>query len=362
MTMNYIIPIYLSIIIISLSCSGHFQTHPEMREDRPPHHTAKGFMNPFPGFEEKGFGDFLYWILIDRAKNSRDKNHQNYRFEIIDNDGSSLRENSSKSSVTWIGHSTLLIQIEGVNILTDPIWSERSSPFQFIGPRRFVPPGIQLEDLPEIHAVIISHDHYDHLDEATIKAIGNKPLYIVPLKVGKLLENFGITNYRELDWWQSTEFKEIEFISTPAQHFSGRSFLSRNTTLWTSWVIKGRTHRIYFTGDSGYFNGFKEIGERYGPFDLAAIPIGAYMPRWFMGPVHISPAEAVQVYLDLRARTFIAIHWGTFDLANEPLDDPPKVLLNEIIKRSLLIENFWIFRHGETRFLNHLEQDLQKGL
>jgi N-acyl-phosphatidylethanolamine-hydrolysing phospholipase D len=346
--LSLLIPLFL------LSCSGHYISPTEVTEDRPSHHTENGFRNPFPGFEEKGFGDFLYWILIDRAKNSRNKKPESYRFEIINNNGRSLRENSSKASVTWIGHATLLIQMQGVNILTDPIWSERSSPFQFIGPKRFVPPGIQFQDLPEIHVVIISHDHYDHLDEMTIKKLGNKPLYIVPLKVGEFLESLGITNYRELDWWQSETFRGIDFVSTPVQHFSGRSFLSRNNTLWSSWVIRGKTHRIYFTGDSGYFKGFREIGEKFGPFDLAAIPIGAYMPRWFMGPVHVSPAEAVQVYLDLNARKFIAIHWGTFDLANEPLDEPPKTLLNEVKKRSLPIENFWIFRHGETRFLNRL--------
>lgn len=346
--LRLLIPLFL------LNCAGHSISTTEVSEDRPAHHTKNGFRNPFPGFKEKGFGDFLYWILIDRAKNSRNKKPESYKFETIDNNGKTLRENSSRGSVTWVGHATLLIQIQGVNILTDPIWSERSSPFQFIGPKRFVPPGIQFEDLPEIHVVIISHDHYDHLDESTIKRLGNKPLYIVPLKIGEFLASLDITNYRELDWWQSTKFRGIEFVSTPVQHFSGRSFLSRNNTLWSSWIMIGKTHRIYFTGDSGYFNGFREIGEKYGPFDLAAIPIGAYMPRWFMGPVHVDPAEAVQVYRDLNARRFIAIHWGTFDLANEPLDEPPRALHSEVRKRSLPIENFWIFRHGETRFLNRL--------
>jgi len=345
--------IILAAFLLCTVFTGHSllnSSHPDKNKN-PPHHTDKGFVNPYPGFEEKSFGDFLYWILFDRARNSNDKKNRTYDFIRVKNDGKALRENTGSFSVTWIGHSTLLIQIAGVNILTDPIWSERSSPFQFIGPKRFVKPGVRFEDLPEIHVVIISHDHYDHFDENTIRRLGNAPLYIVPLKVGKLLEDSDITNYRELDWWGSTTYRGIDFIATPAQHFSGRSLFNRNETLWSGWVIRGKKHRVYFAGDTGYFPGFKEIGERYGPFDIAAIPVGAYMPRWFMGPVHLSPEEAVQAFLDVKGKKFLPIHWGTFDLANEALDDPPKVLIGEIVHRMLPVENFWILKHGETRNL-----------
>jgi N-acyl-phosphatidylethanolamine-hydrolysing phospholipase D len=251
--------------------------------------------------------------------------------------------------VTWIGHSTLLIQINGLNILTDPIWSDRSSPFQFVGPSRHVPPGVAFEDLPPIDVVIISHNHYDHLDRLTIEQLGNSPLYIVPLKIGEFLESLDISHYEELDWWESIKFNGTEFICTPAQHFSNRSLFDRNKTLWSSWVIRNEEKNFYYAGDTGYFPGFKEIAQKYGPFDMAAIPIGAYLPRWFMSPVHVSPEEAVQVFLDLNARVFIPIHWGTFELADEPLDQPPIALKQEIERRNLNQENFWILKHGETR-------------
>ncbi len=315
------------------------------------HHTSDGFANPDPGYVDRGFKDFLKWSVVDRLAGKKPDKPENYNFEMISNDGQFLRENTDEFTVTWIGHSTLLIQIDGINILTDPIWSERCSPVNFAGPKRHVPPGLVFDDLPEIDVVLISHDHYDHLDKATIKMLGNKPLYLVPLGIGAILREWGITHYSEMDWWDSMKFNGAEIVCVPAQHFSGRSLFNRNKTLWSGWVVQGKSQNFYFAGDTGYFPGFKEIGKRYGPFDLAALPIGAYLPRWFMGPIHLSPDEAVDAYIDLRAKMFVAIHWGTFELADEPLDEPPKALAQALREKNLSDNDFWVLNHGETRKL-----------
>ena len=166
--------------------------------------------------------------------------------------------------------------------------------------------------------------------------------------IGCRSKDLDITNYQELDWWDEISFNGIRFVCTPTQHFSGRTLFDRNETLWSSWVILGKSARLYFTGDSGYFPGFKEIGERFGPFDVAAVPIGAYKPRWFMAPVHVNPVEAVDVYLDVKVKFFVPIHWGTFQLSDEPITEPPKVLMKEVGFRKLDENLFKVLKHGET--------------
>ncbi len=321
------------------------------------HHTPNGFRNPFNTFEDRGFKDFMRWVVWDRFIKSENKaDADSLEYSLLPNDGSALRDNDENMSVTWIGHSTLLLQIDGLNILTDPVWSERASPVSWAGPRRMVEPGLKWENLPDIDVVIISHDHYDHLDEETIKKIGDDAFFLVPLGVGKFFEKLGITNMQEFDWWNSITFNGVEFVCTPTQHFSGRTLFDRNSTLWCSWVIVGEQERIYFAGDSGYFPGFKEIGERYGPFDLAAIPIGAYKPRWFMEPMHVDPRQAVDIYTDVKARYFVPIHWGTFILSDEGVNDPPRELLHEVEIRKLDADLFKILRHGESFFLPQQEK------
>ena len=313
------------------------------------HHTAEGFKNPFPGFEDRNLADLFRWAVLDRVRGKKPEHPKKYDFDFIKNDGRFLRKNKTDFSITWIGHSTLLIQIDGLNILTDPIWSERASIVSFAGPKRYMPPGLPYDALPEIDLVIISHDHYDHLDKETIKKLGNKPLYLVPLGLGSIIDDWGITHYQELDWWDEIKFNSLRIICTPAQHFSGRMPFNQNKTLWASWVILGKEKRIYFGGDSGYFPGYKEIGRRYGPFDLAALPIGAYKPRWFMKPVHMSPDQALKAFRDLQSKIFVPIHWGTFDLADELLDDPPQRLKELIVEQDLNADAFWILKHGQTR-------------
>ena len=238
--------------------------------------------------------------------------------------------------VTFVGHSTVLIQMDGVNILTDPIWSMRASPFSWIGPRRHRAPGIRFEDLPPIDIVLQSHDHYDHLDIPTVRRIASKwhPKFVVPLGVrarfaGKKIASSG--QISELDWWQSTEIgSDLRITSVPARHFSGRSLRDRNKTLWCGYVIETLAGAVYFAGDSGYGSHFQEIQRRFPKIRLAFLPIGAYIPQWFMGPVHVSPADAVRAHEELGAAMSIAIHFGTFDLADdgevEPVNDLRQVL------------------------------------
>jgi len=222
-----------------------------------------------------------------------------------------------------LGHSSLLLQVKGENWLIDPVFAERASPFSWVGPKRFHAPPIALDALPEIRGVIISHDHYDHLDAASIKVLAQQDIhFIVPLGLGRYLTRWGVEDayITELDWWQDTRVGALQLTATPAQHFSGRGLNDTNQTLWASWVIDSGDHRLFYSGDSGYFDGFKTIGERFGPFDLTMIENGAYNELW--RDVHMSPEESLQAHLDLKGKVMMPVHNGTFDLAMHPWFEP----------------------------------------
>lgn len=226
-------------------------------------------------------------------------------------------------SLYRLGHSTILMKLRGHWWITDPVFSERASPVQFFGPKRFHAPPIALDELPPIRGVLLSHDHYDHLDKAAIKALARKTeVFLAPLGVGDRLTAWGVPNekVRQFDWWQGVEIDGLQLTFAPTQHFSGRGLRDGNRTLWGSWVIADGDKRLYFSGDSGYFDGFKEIGRRFGPFDLTLLETGAYNTQWPY--VHMQPKETVQAHRDLRGRWLLPIHNGTFDLAMHAWDDP----------------------------------------
>jgi N-acyl-phosphatidylethanolamine-hydrolysing phospholipase D len=274
--------------------------------------------------------------------------------ERTPNDGAFLRENAGHSipTVTWVGHATLLIQMDHVTFLTDPIWSDTASPISFAGPRRFVEPGVKLDNLPPIDFVVISHNHYDHLDLATLEALAARDpatRFFVPLGNGKLLRKNGIENVDEFDWGESIQHEGVTIHCLPSQHWSKRGIGDDLAALWSSWAVTGVERRFYFAGDTGYFDGFSRIGEALGPFDLAAVPVGAYEPSKMMKFSHMNPEEAIQASVDVRARRALAIHFGTFDLSDEPLEDPPRRFREAGAGSEFGDAATWVFRIGETR-------------
>ena len=254
-------------------------------------------------------------------------------------------------NVMWVGHASILINHAELTVLTDPQFSERASPLSFAGPKRVTPVPFEISDLPKLDVVVISHNHYDHLDEFSIKQISmSQPevTFLVPLGLRTLLLSWGARNVIELDWWQSFEIKGAIFQPTPVQHWSKRSAFDRNKSLWAGWMVQWQDFSFYFAGDTGYSNDFKEVSSRLGNPDLAAIPIGAYEPREFMQSAHITPEEAVVVFKDLNAKYAIGIHWGTFKLTLEPMNEPPIRLSRELERLGIDKQRFRTLRHGEV--------------
>jgi len=317
----------------------------------PAHHTRDGFRNIYE-YPEHGFASFLRWKLGRVPDEQPAIPHAQmipYVPDIVAPDYQCIyRPDPAKIQITWIGHSTFLIQVEGINILTDPIFNSRSSPLG-IGFSRKSPPGIPFDRLPPIHAVLISHNHYDHLDLYTVKKLGNSPKYFVPLKLGQWFLDQKITNTVEMDWWDASMFKGIRIVSIPSQHFSRRTALDGNQTLWAGWVLETKHGKILFAGDTGYSPHFKEIRKRLGTMRVAVLPIGAYRPRWFMKTIHMDPPDAVSAHKDLQAQQSIAMHSGTFFITDEPLGEPPLYLKKAMKEASLADDSFLIMKFGETR-------------
>lgn len=227
----------------------------------------------------------------------------------------------------WLGHSSVLIEMDGLRFLLDPIFSDYASPFQWIGPKRFAPPPIALSELPPIDAVLISHDHYDHLDMHTVQYLATRGShFLVPLGIGAHLEAWGIlaSQITDLDWWESHRLGQITFVCTPSQHYSGRGLFDRMETLWASWAALGPRHRVFYSGDTGFSDHFQHIGQRFGPFDLSVVKIGAYGPSDYWRDVHIDPEEAIRAHLDVQARVLLPVHWATFGLGLHDWDEPIK--------------------------------------
>ena len=302
------------------------------------HFDGKRYFNP-DAPQVRGFLDVLRWKLTTRPESSP-------RF-VADVEPSKVPAfvESPELRVTLVNHSTVLLQQRDLHILTDPLWSERASPFSFMGPRRRRAAGVRLEDLPRIDIVLLSHNHYDHLDLATLRWLAGRAQsqFVVPAGVGRLLRSQGIGPVHEMDWGESLRLTGATLHSVPALHFSGRGFFDRNRTLWCGYIIEADGRVVYFAGDTAFGSHFAEIRARFGAPYLALLPIGAYEPRWFMSPVHMAPDDAVRVHEILGAETSIAIHHGTFQLGDEGIDTPRKQL-----EERAAGDSFLVLRNGES--------------
>jgi L-ascorbate metabolism protein UlaG (beta-lactamase superfamily) len=300
----------------------------------PKHFDGKRFYNP-DAPQARGFLEGLRWKLTSRPQPS-----PNF-ISDVEQSIPPPRVEGSDVRTTLVNHSTVLLQQRGSNILTDPIWSERASPFSWIGPRRRRPPGVSWDDLPRIDAVLISHNHYDHLDLPTLRRLAARgdSTFIVPARGARLLRSENIRPVHELDWGESLSLPALTVHCVPAQHFSSRGIHDRNRTLWCGYVIECQERLIYFAGDTGFGRHFAQIRQKFGSPRLALLPIGAYEPRWFMSPMHMAPDEAVKAHGILGAGTSIAIHHGTFQLTDESIDTPKKQLMACAPHDSFLVLN-----------------------
>ena len=313
-------------------------------------HDGRRFQNSDPG-QGFAFADFLKWRWQRRAIR-----HERIAVPMA-RPANGLTADPLVPTITWLGHASLLVQYDGINVLTDPHLGKRASPVWFAGPRRVTPPGLTVDELPRIDAIVMSHNHYDHLDSWTIRQIrrrhlDRRPTIFVPSGLGHWFRRRGFNDVRELHWWESCEWRDWTIHAVPAQHFSGRGPGDHNRSLWAGWVLERGEFRFYFAGDTGWSQDFVEIGERLAPMSIAAIPIAAYEPRWIMKPVHINPEEAVKIHQAVSARQSLAVHWGTFLLTDEAADEPPKRLAAALDAAGVPRDQFWLMQHGETRQLS----------
>lgn len=325
-----------------------------------PHHTPTGFRNNDIGTVSKSLGDVFRWLRERGTVGERDP----AAAPSVTADLKAIHANARagaamRPAVTWIGHASVLVQASGLNVMTDPIFSERASPVALIGPQRKQPPGVALPDLPHIDVVVISHNHFDHLDRNSALLLaaqaGGPPLFLVPLGVKPWLAKQGIDHVVELDWWQSHRVGAVDFHLTPVQHWSGRNLNDRHHSLWGGWAMLGPDFHWYFSGDTGYSQDFAATRAHFAKqqqgngFDLALIAIGAYEPNWFMKDQHVNPREAVRIHQDLNVKRSVGIHWGTFDLSDEALGQPPRDLARERQAAGLAAADFDVMAVGETR-------------
>ena len=330
---------------------------------RPSHHRNGLFQNNYGDFEPKSLADVIRWRwhasrhgLPPRPVEPIPTQSPDLDF-IHANTGAAQRP-----AVTWIGHATVLAQLGGLNLLTDPVFSERASPLSFIGPKREQPPGLSLAQLPHIDLVLVSHNHYDHLDLPSCRALaaqrGGSPLFVVPLELKAWFQARGIAHVVELDWWQSHTLAGVEIALVPAQHWSARGLNDRMKTLWGGFAVFAPDCQLFFAGDTGYSRDFADIRARFadrqqasqgGGFDIALIPIGAYEPRWFMTSQHVNVEEALKIHADLGAKASLGVHWGTFELTDEALDEPPRQLARQRAELGLREDQFFALAVGETR-------------
>jgi L-ascorbate metabolism protein UlaG (beta-lactamase superfamily) len=321
--------------------------------DRPHHHADGSFRNP-PGSPERG-GSSWQWIAFigRRVLGSGPKFVIPDNHVVPEDDAlARLAELQEGDAVTWIGHASVLLRLGGKTILTDPYLADWASPVPPFGPKRFVPPGISIADLPQIDMILVSHNHYDTLDVATLKALPRREriTVVAPLGLGPVFREIGYRDVKEMDWHDKVVRHGVVVTAVPSIHWSKRTLFDRNATLWAGYAIVASGKRILFVGDSGYHpTVFKDIGSRYGPFDLAVVPIGGYAPRELMRAAHATPEEAVQIGKDSSSRTLLGIHWGTVVLTDEPPFEPPDRFREAAREAGYAGQDIWLFRIGESR-------------
>ena len=290
----------------------------------------------------KSFREFLKWSFTNKKP------------ELVAIDSSDEWKELTPTSIdylVWIGHATYLINKDGLTILTDPVFSKRASPVRFAGPKRLIPPAIPIDQLPNIDVITVSHNHYDHLDLRSLKKIykaNPNAIFLVPKGDKKRLERRGIENVKEFLWWEDIEIKGSKFTFTPVQHWSARGIADRNKSLWGGWFMNLKSEIIYHAGDTGYSSDFIETKKRLGSPSLSLIPVGAYAPRWFMKTNHVNPPEAIQVAIDLESERNFGMHWGTFQLTDEEIMEPPELLNQALEERGLSEDFFKVLKPGQV--------------
>ena len=328
----------LLFILVGYALSAKGYTGPKSQ-----HFDGKKFIN-LTGVPANGLAQVFKYIT------TREPEPWKRNYETYIRDTPLETPDSNGVQITFVNHSTFIIQYEGITILTDPVWSKRCSPVHFAGPARFRPPGVRYEDVISVDLVVISHNHYDHLDKITIQNLikDHNPKFIVPLGLDHLIRKWGATDVQSLDWWESSNIENLSVQSVPANHFTSRGTFDRDQTLWCGYVMEMQGHKIYFAGDTGYGDVFKEIGKRQGPIDVALIPIGAYLPRWFMSPIHVSPKESVLIHQDVQSKHSIGMHFGTFALADDGPDRPIIDLAKEKEYHKIAVDEFIVPDEGHS--------------
>ena len=326
------------------------------------HHAPDGrFRNPWPDSTPPAFRSILRLMGEQRRGARAFPTPPRGSLPTATPDVVHPRRTDDGASATWLGHSTVLLQLGALNVLTDPMFGQRAFPLSWLGPRRVMDPAIAIDALPPVDVVLLSHSHYDHLDRASVKRLARahpRATWVVPLRLGAYLRGWGVREIVELDWWQEATVGALRVAAIPARHFSARRLNDRNRTLWCGFALEAAGVRVLFAGDTAYHPELAGVGARYGPCDLAMIPIGAYEPRWFMHVVHVDPDEAVRMYRELVSAhphaplpLMLGIHWGTFRLTTEPMDEPPRRAAERWRAAGLADERLWIARFGETRAL-----------
>ena len=322
------------------------------------HHTPEGFRNPEPELRQPG--DLQRWRRERKADHLPLPPQAGYPafiarwYQESDLGGDDDR-------VWWLGHAAVLMRLNRRYILIDPALSARASPLPFAGPQRKTPAPLHIAQLPHLDVVLISHNHYDHLDRPTVKRIARHfpdAQFVVPLGMGTWCRKRGVRHVTERDWWQSIDIAGVTLTAVPARHWSMRTFWDRNRSLWCGWVVRNQSVNFWFSGDSGYSENLLEIAERLGPFNLAALPIGAYAPKWFMRGQHMDPDQAVRLWQAIGRPLTLPIHWGVFELADDPLDDPPAALAQAMQSAGEMDSRFVPWRIGTSRSLQNSDSDV----